>query len=127
MDADSKVSPDLQSAFFTLKSAEKEGALFHILNDIIRMPTGETEASKQRAEAASKQRTESKKRKRGDDEGAKAKESPTQHSTIIFTAIKYDVEYIATLLRLAGFATFYSYGLLDPTARRIQVQDSEQV
>ncbi len=32
LDADSKISPDLQSAFFTLKSAEKEGALINILS-----------------------------------------------------------------------------------------------
>ena len=32
LDAESKISPDLQSAFFTMKSAEKEGALMHILN-----------------------------------------------------------------------------------------------
>ena len=32
LDAESKISPDLQSAFFTTKSAEKEGALMQILN-----------------------------------------------------------------------------------------------
>src|SRR4051794_10224274 len=31
LDADSKISPDLQSAFFSLKSSEKEGALLHLL------------------------------------------------------------------------------------------------
>lgn len=39
LDAESKISPDLQSAFFTMKSAEKEGALLHILsvsNSILR-------------------------------------------------------------------------------------------
>ena len=32
LDAETKISPDLQSAFFTMKSAEKEGALLHILS-----------------------------------------------------------------------------------------------
>ena len=32
LDAESKISPDLQSAFFTMKSAEKEGALLHVLS-----------------------------------------------------------------------------------------------
>lgn len=32
LDAESKISPDLQSAFFTMKSAEKEGALMQILS-----------------------------------------------------------------------------------------------
>ena len=40
LDAESKISPDLESAFFTIKSAEKEGALLHILSDIIKIPTG---------------------------------------------------------------------------------------
>ena len=32
LDTESKISPDLQSAFFTMKSAEKEGALLHVLS-----------------------------------------------------------------------------------------------
>ena len=32
LDAESKISPDLQSGFFTMKSAEKEGALLHVLH-----------------------------------------------------------------------------------------------
>ena len=32
LDAESKISPDLQSAFFTMKTAEKEGALLHVLS-----------------------------------------------------------------------------------------------
>lgn len=32
LDAESKISPDLQSAFFTMKSAEKEGALLYVLS-----------------------------------------------------------------------------------------------
>src|ERR1700749_3857982 len=40
LDAESKVSPDLEKAFFTVKSAERDGALLHILDGIIKMPTG---------------------------------------------------------------------------------------
>jgi ATP-dependent RNA helicase DDX54/DBP10 len=36
LDAESKISPDLQSAFFSVKGAEKEGALLHILQDLIK-------------------------------------------------------------------------------------------
>ena len=32
LDIESKISPDLQSAFFAMKSAEKEGALMQILS-----------------------------------------------------------------------------------------------
>ncbi|KAK1085956.1 ATP-dependent RNA helicase dbp10 [Friedmanniomyces endolithicus] len=44
LDAESKISPGLESVFLTVKRAEKEGALLHILQDIIQMPTGATEA-----------------------------------------------------------------------------------
>ncbi|RDL30773.1 Uncharacterized protein BP5553_10118 [Venustampulla echinocandica] len=116
LDAESKVSPDLQSAFFSVKSAEKEGALLHILNDLIKMPTGPPEnAHKFRG-------GDDKKRKRGVD-GPRPKQKPTEHSTIIFAATKHHVDYLASLLRLSGFAVSHAYGSLDQTARNIQVED----
>lgn len=120
LDAESKVSPDLQNAFFSVKTAEKEGALLHILYDVIKMPTGQTEAAKA---AKAKASENSRKRKRSEFDGVKPRESPTEHSTIIFTATKHHVEYLATLLRLSGFAVSHAYGSLDQTARKMQVQD----
>jgi ATP-dependent RNA helicase DDX54/DBP10 len=116
LDAESKVSPDLESAFFSVKSAEKEGALLHILNDLIKMPTGPPENAQNAAEAISK------KRKRGVD-GPGPKQKPTEHSTIIFAATKHHVDYLASLLRLSGFAVSHAYGSLDQTARNMQVED----
>ncbi|KAF1989271.1 ATP-dependent RNA helicase dbp10 [Aulographum hederae CBS 113979] len=118
LDAESKVSPDLQSAFFAIKSADKEGALLFILQDVIQMPYGDTDAVLKLKE---ERPTNGKKRKRGAD--APASESPTAHSTIIFTATKHHVEYIASLLRTSGYAVSYVYGALDQTARKIQVQN----
>ncbi|KAL8913905.1 MAG: hypothetical protein Q9171_001398 [Xanthocarpia ochracea] len=121
LDAESKVSPDLQSVFFTMKSAEKEGALLHILSDIIHMPPGQTEAAASTKEGESEKNP--KKRKRAEMERNDRKDSPTKHSTIIFAATKHHVEYIATLLRQSGFAVSHVYGALDQTARRLQVED----
>ncbi|KAL1644679.1 ATP-dependent RNA helicase dbp10 [Diplodia intermedia] len=118
LDAESKVSPDLESAFFTVKSADKEGALLHILQDIIKMPTGETDAAVKAKEKKSDPKN--KKRKR-DSDTTNAKDSPTEHSTIIFAATKHHVEYLAGLLRSAGYAVTYVYGSLDQTARKMQV------
>ncbi|KAI9842501.1 MAG: ATP-dependent RNA helicase dbp10 [Sclerophora amabilis] len=118
LDAESKVSPDLQSAFFTVKSSEKEGALLHILHDIIKIPTGLPEAA---ARSASNGEKSSKKRKRG-SENPNPKDSPTEHSTIIFAATKHHVDYLALLLRVSGFAVSHAYGSLDQTARNTQVQ-----
>jgi ATP-dependent RNA helicase DDX54/DBP10 len=116
LDAESKISPDLESAFFCVKSAEKEGALLHILHDLIKMPTGSTEAAKKAADINGK------KRKRG-VENSNSKPKPTEHSTIIFTATKHHVDYLASLLRLSGFAVSHAYGSLDQTARKMQVED----
>ncbi|KAL1839044.1 hypothetical protein VTJ49DRAFT_6135 [Mycothermus thermophilus] len=118
LDAETKVSPDLESAFFSVKAGEKEAALLHILHDVIKMPLGPP------AGAAADENSEqppSKKRKRGSDK-PNPKEKPTEHSTIIFTATKHHVEYIANLLRHAGFSVSYVYGSLDQTARKIQVE-----
>ncbi|CVK99992.1 related to putative RNA helicase involved in ribosome biogenesis [Fusarium mangiferae] len=113
LDAETKVSPDLESAFFSVKGAEKEGSLLHILHDVIKMPVGAPVH-------AEDSETGSKKRKRGADSSSG---KPTEHSTIIFTATKHHVEYLANLLIYAGFAVSYVYGSLDQTARRIQVED----
>jgi ATP-dependent RNA helicase DDX54/DBP10 len=116
LDAESKVSPDLESAFFSVKSAEKEGALLHILHDLIKMPTGLPGNAQKAGEANSK------KRKRGAD-GPGPKQKPSKHSTIIFAATKHHVDYLASLLRLSGFAVSHAYGSLDQTARNMQVED----
>ncbi|KAL8712539.1 MAG: hypothetical protein Q9225_006929 [Loekoesia sp. 1 TL-2023] len=121
LDAESKVSPDLQSVFFTMKSAEKEGALLYILHDIIHMPARRDEAAAKRRELELGET--SKKRKRVDMDRDDRTDSPTKHSTIIFTATKHHVEYLAALLRQSGFAVSHVYGSLDQTARKLQVQD----
>ena len=94
LDAESKVSPDVESAFFSVKSANRDGALLHILEDVIHMPTGETEAAKL-----------SRKRKRAPE--VKATDTPTSHSTIVFAATKHRVEYLANFLLAVGYAVSY--------------------
>lgn len=116
LDAESKIAPGLESAFFTVKRAEKEGALLHILQDILKMPVGETDNA-----IKAKTPAEKKKRKRGNEPGPK--EMPSQHSTVVFAATKHHVEYLAAFLKSFGYATSYVYGSLDQTARKMQVLD----
>lgn len=113
LDAETKVSPDLQSAFFSVKTGEKEAALLHILHDVIQVPVGVPEAAQQQAKLSGK-------RKRGHETPAQV-DKPTEHSTIVFAATKHHVEYLGALLREQGFAVSYVYGSLDQTARKIQV------
>jgi ATP-dependent RNA helicase DDX54/DBP10 len=121
LDTENKVSPDLQNAFFAVKSSDKEGALLHILHEIIKMPTGETEIGRRLRQEAE---NPSRKRKRSDVRLPSGfKESPTKHSTIVFAATKHHVDYLYALLVEAGFATSYAYGSLDQTARNQHVQN----
>ena len=122
LDSESRISPDLQSAFFTVKTADKDGALLHILMDVIRIPMGATETTKKVKVAASAPQNP-KKRKRTEDLEQNPQTSPSPHSTLIFTSTKHHVEYISTLLRTTGFAVSHAYGALDQTARKMQVQD----
>ncbi|KAK0923862.1 ATP-dependent RNA helicase dbp10 [Friedmanniomyces endolithicus] len=119
LDAESKISPGLESVFLTVKRAEKEGALLHILQDIIQMPTGATEAV---VKAREREANPSKKRKRS-AEDQNARDTPSLRSTVVFAATKHHVEYLAALLKAHNYATSYVYGSLDQTARKMQVQD----
>lgn len=120
LDAESKISPDLQSAFFSVKPTEKEAALLHVLQDVIKMPSGQHQTELDTGSASS-----SKKRKRDDGEAKTSKNfrtKPSPHSTILFVATKHHVEYLAQFLRLAGYAVSYIYSSLDQVARKAQVQ-----
>lgn len=116
LDAETKVSPDLQSAFFGVKGGEKEAALLHILHDVIKVPVGVPEEAQEDLDKFSK------KRKRGND-NPNPVDKPTEHSTIVFAATKHHVEYLGAVLREQGFAVSYVYGSLDQTARKIQVEN----
>ncbi|CAL5873090.1 uncharacterized protein PFLUO_LOCUS7359 [Penicillium psychrofluorescens] len=125
LDAESKISPDLQNAFFAIKTSDKEGALLYILHEVIQMPTGATERAQRRQEESEKGKKFNK-RKRPEKQKSIYKESPTKHSTIVFAATKHHVDYLYALLVEAGFATSYAYGSLDQTARKIQVENFRQ-
>ncbi|KAI1327521.1 ATP-dependent RNA helicase DBP10 [Xylariaceae sp. FL0255] len=116
LDTESKMSPDLEAAFFSVKGGEKLGTLLHILHDVIKMPTGLPDGAIDPADKPSK------KRKRGGPDASHGKGKPTPHSTIVFTSTKHDVEFLQTMLRHAGFAVSYVYGSLDQVARREQVE-----
>ena len=119
LDADSKISPDLQSVFFTVKSSEKEGALLHILQDVTKVPTGPDTSTGH--EEGNDGNQNPKKRKRDSEHPQNSRGAPSPRSTIIFAATKHHVEYLAQLLRLAGYAVSHVYGALDQTARKDQV------
>ena len=125
LDTESKISPDLQSAFFTLKSSEKEGALLHVLQSVIEIPLNKTKADPGAAKVSV---PASRKRKQAFDETGAAeqlrgKEQAQAKSTIVFAATKHHVEYLSSMLESTGFSVSFIYGSLDQSARRQQIQD----
>jgi len=122
LDVDSKISQDLEAAFFTMASSEKEGALIHILKNVIKIPTGETGIKTLlKLEDGGEPNQGNKKRKRGQDKNTTGGEAPSLFSTIIFAATKHHVEYLASLVNRSGYPVSYVYGALDQVARRQQV------
>ncbi|EOR03745.1 ATP-dependent RNA helicase DBP10 [Wallemia ichthyophaga EXF-994] len=111
LDAESKVSEDLEMAFLSVKPSDKDSALLALLKDVIKVPPGFQDAQK----VSSK-----------DDKEKKRKKTPMPSflkpfQTMIFTATKHHVEYLNTLLKAAGFAVAHIYGSLDQTARQMQM------
>lgn len=103
LDAESKVSPDLKSAYFTIKSGDRDGALLYLLDKVIKVPMGETEAAR-KAKIEDSKSTNGKKRKRQD---ISAKQAASEESTIIFAATKHRVEYLTELLKALGYAVSF--------------------
>jgi ATP-dependent RNA helicase DDX54/DBP10 len=118
LDADTKISQDLQSAFFSVSTSEKEGALIHLLKDVIKVPMGET--GKTTIHEGDRE-PKGKKRKWSSADSKPSHNSPSSHSTIIFAATKHHVEYLARLISRSGYPVSYVYGTLDQVARRQQV------
>jgi ATP-dependent RNA helicase DDX54/DBP10 len=112
LDVDTKISRDLEMAFFSVKDNEKEGALLYLLKNVIKLPK----------KTQNEDQTDFKKYKKK-KKTATVEQSGTEadHQTILFAATKHHVEYLATLLEIAGYQVSYVYGSLDQTARNIQI------
>ncbi|KAI9142953.1 P-loop containing nucleoside triphosphate hydrolase protein [Paraphysoderma sedebokerense] len=99
LDADTKISKDLEMAFFTVKAVEKEAALLYLLRDIIKVPVGSSTSSQSNTSNTHAQ----------------------PHQTIVFVSTKHHVEYINLLLTAQGYAVSYIYGSLEQSVRKFQL------
>jgi len=111
LDSESKISPDLRMAFFSIKQAEKDACLLALLRDVIKVPFGSLKQNEDEA-------AQHKKKKK--PKFANIAASP--HQTLIFAATKHHVEYLLTLLTATGYAVSHIYGSLDQTARSQQME-----
>lgn len=130
LDAESKISENLQMAYFTTKINEREANLLYILQEVIKMPLGTPEEvkklvamDKREAEESDDDGDSGKKRKYKfkKERMPSANQLPSERSTIIFVPTKHHVEYITKLLRDAGYLVSYIYGTLDQHARKNQL------
>ncbi|KAF9268904.1 ATP-dependent RNA helicase DBP10 [Marasmius fiardii PR-910] len=109
LDAESKISPDLKMAFFSVKQAEKDACLLSLLRDVIKVPLAGPDKS-------------SKMDKKGKGKGRARDMMTMPHQTLIFAATKHHVEYLTNLLTTAGYAVSHIYGSLDQAARTHQME-----
>ncbi|CAI5758803.1 unnamed protein product [Candida verbasci] len=129
LDAETKISENLQMAFFSTKKNEREANLLYILQEVIKLPLGTQEQlknlkdiDKRQIESDDEEEDGKKKKYKFKKERLpSANQLPSQHSTIIFVPTKHHVEYITKLLRDAGYLVSYIYGTLDQHARKNQL------
>lgn len=138
LDADSKISDELEMFFFSIKSSEPDGALIWLLRDVIKMPTASempkrdwqfhnSEAENSGGEYDNADEKNNQRRKKFDRKKSKYGKAPTgneatsPHATIVFAPTRHHVEYVANLLQQFGYAVSYIYGSLDQYARREQL------
>lgn len=119
LDAESKISSDLQMAFFSIKPTEKEAALLSLLRDVIKTPLAQDGIVDFDDDKPADDDMDG--RKKGYKGKSKHINEVASHQAIIFTATKHHVEYITNLLKTAGYSTSHIYGSLDQMARRQQM------
>lgn len=130
LDAETKISDELQMSYFAIKDGEREAALSYVLQSVINMPLASEEQLKDLEENDEENEDNFKHRKSGNNKRKRfekksklpsVSELPSPYSTIVFTPTKHHVEYIASLLKDLGYAVSYIYGTLDQAARKQQL------
>ncbi|KAJ1678850.1 ATP-dependent RNA helicase dbp10, partial [Spiromyces aspiralis] len=129
LDVDSKISKDLEMAFFNVKRDNKDAALLYLLREVIKIPISSTNQPAAAGTKGIKGAKKGKHPKREQQQGVEAARDdcdkqaprPPNGQTIVFVATKHHVEYISHLLQEYGFLISYVYGSLDQTARQIQI------
>lgn len=135
LDAESKISDELEMCFFSIKKNEREAGLLSILQDVIKMPLATKEQLKKLHDANNtfndsdsdseneSKKDRSKKKVRAKVKFPKANELPSEFSTIVFVPTRHHVEYITNIFKAANYPVSYIYGSLDQHARRQQLQN----
>lgn len=135
LDAEQKISENLQMLFLSTKNEERESTLLYTLQEIIKVPLATPEQLKKLQTASyddSDSDSDDDHNSRGNGRKFKKKpfkkqrmpaatELPSENATIVFVPTRHHVEYIADLLKSCGYLVSYIYGSLDQTARKAQL------
>lgn len=134
LDAESKISENLELLFVSTKNDERESNLLYLLQDVIKMEVGTDEEfkklndhNKKGEESDSDDDKSSKNQKYNKKDKFKrikmpsANELPSEKATIVFVPTRHHVEYISQLLKDCGYLVSYLYGTLDQHARKHQL------
>ena len=144
LDAETKISDQLQMAFFTTKNNEREANLLYILQEVIKMPLPTREQIDKIEAQTSKHNPDDSEDSDNDvdddDKNKKGKSKfknsnrkfkkerlppanvlPSEFSTVVFVPTKHHVEFITNLLKNYGYLVSFIYGSLDQRARDRQL------
>lgn len=124
LDAESKISDELELAFFSCKKNEREANLISILQDLIKIPLAtkdQLEQIDEKYHEDSDDEEQERKKSMRKIRQKKANELPSEYSTIVFVPTRHHVEYITNILKRLGYPVSYIYGSLDQHARRRQL------
>ena len=139
LDAEQRISENLQMLFLSTKNDERESTLLYVLQEIIKIPLATPEQLQKLNKAEHEydetdsdddkdsdgQKKNKKKNKKHLQKGRQKLPSPTElpseKATIIFVPTRHHVEYISELLKNCGYLVSYIYGSLDQTARKAQL------
>ncbi|KAG0665688.1 ATP-dependent RNA helicase dbp10 [Monosporozyma unispora] len=135
LDAEQKISENLQMLFLSTKNDERESTLLYTLQEVIKVPLATPEQLKKLQNASyddsdsdsDDDNDKNNKGRKGKKKPFKkqrmpaATELPSEKATIVFVPTRHHVEYIADLLKSCGYLVSYIYGSLDQTARKAQL------
>ncbi|OXB41365.1 hypothetical protein B1J92_K01551g [Nakaseomyces glabratus] len=131
LDAESKISDNLEMLFLSTKNDEREANLLYILQEVIKLPLATPEQIKQlndnkaddSDESAEEDEDKKRRKRKSFNRKAmpKANELPSEKATVVFVPTRHHVEYLSNLLKDCGYLVSYIYGALDQHARKSQL------
>ncbi|SCU94051.1 LAME_0F05908g1_1 [Lachancea meyersii CBS 8951] len=135
LDAETKVSENLEMLYLSSKNEEREANLLYLLQEVMEIPVATEEQLQEYrnsikhdddSEDSDAENTKTKRDKMKHKSGPRkrlpaANELPSEKATIVFAPTRHHVEYLSQLLKDCGYLVSYLYGTLDQHARRQQL------